>query len=233
MRRQRRLTIASLALVLAVAGGACGGKSNDATNASSKKKVDKQETAAPASTGGGDAAATADAAASAGASTKAATDGKKKPAGDAKSASAAGATTTSIDVKKAAQDAGLDIARFEGDWIDGSPKGMSADDPRPHGCNFSPGQICRFEVTGRYGLKSQEIATIEVGAYDNGETKPSFSTKLPNAKKGGSAWFVREFPYSAREDVKEMAIIVRLLAADGKELARGKPTVFPVEKLRG
>jgi hypothetical protein len=232
MSRQRRFAVAALALVLATAGGACGGKSNEAANASSKKKSDKQETAAPASAGG-DAAASADAKASAGASKNAATTDGKKAAGGAKSASAAGATTTSIDVKKAAEAAGLDVSRFEGDWIDGSPKGMSADDPRPHGCNFSPGQICRFEVTGRYGLKSQEIATIEVGAYDNGETKPSFSTKLPNAKKGGSAWFVREFPYSAREDVKEMAIIVRLLAADGKELARGKPTVFPVEKLRG
>lgn len=226
MSRQRRITIASLVLVLAVTGGACGSKSDKATNASSKKEAAAAD-ASKADAGIGTDPAATDAAA------KAATDGKKPAAKGSKSAAASATTSTSIDVKQAAKDAGLDISKFEGDWVAGSPKGQSADNPVPAGCDFSPGQICRFQITGNYGLKTQDVATIEVGAYDDGEKKPSFFTKLPGAKKGSSPWYVKEFPYTARQGVKEMAIIVRLLAADGKELARGNPTVYPIAQLRG
>ena len=212
MSRQRRLTIASLALVVAITG-ACGGKSGGSETADKKKDA------------AADAAKAADAAADPNAATSAstpdagkATDKKSTAAASSKEAGSASATTTS-----------LDLSAFLGDYVFGSPRAMSGDDPRPPGCGMKYGEMCLMQITGTYQLKTAEVASIHVGAYEDGAEEPAFHTSLPNAKKGSSHWYIDKFPYQAREGVKEMRVLVKLLDAKGKELARGKPTIFPIE----
>jgi hypothetical protein len=122
----------------------------------------------------------------------------------------------------------LNTKAFEGDFVFGSPQGMSTDDPRPANCSFKADSMCRFTVAGTYGLKTADAASIEVGAYEDGSAKALYATTLPNAKRGSSRWFVDDFPYRPSASAKEVAILVRLLDPSGKELARGNPTKYPV-----
>jgi hypothetical protein len=219
--RQRRLvlTAASLSLVVALAGAACGGKSADEKAASASTSKKKDAAAASGDAKAGDAGATADASA-AGKKAPATTTAGSKSGGAAASKGAtagAGATTSS-----------LDLSAFEGDYVFGAPHGQSNDDPRPPNCNFTYGQLCRMQITGTYQLKTGDVASIQVGAYEDGATEPAFHTELPGAKKGSAHWHIDQFPYQAREGVKEMAILVKMFDPKGKELARGKPTVFPI-----
>ena len=141
------------------------------------------------------------------------------------SSGGSGTTTTTVDLKAL----GIDVKQFEGDWVAGSPKGRSQDDPRPNNCTFKVGEMCRMQITGNYQLKTKPVASIHVGAYEDGATEPSFHTTLPNARQGASPWYVDKFPYQARAGVEKVDILVKMLDATGKELARGKPTTFPIE----
>ena len=221
-----RRTLIGLLVVAAVLFAGCDGDSKE--NASADKE---------------NATATADASAETpaeipGAATEADTDGESsgdRPSGstssgskESSSASQSGTATTSTTVDLKAL--GIDPKQFEGDWVAGSPKGRSQDDPRPHNCTFKVGQLCRMQVTGNYQLKTKEVASIHVGAYEDGATEAAFHTTLPNARKGASPWYVDQFPYQARAGVEKVDILVKLLDATGNELARGKPTTFPIER---
>lgn len=219
MSRQRRLTIASLALVVAIAGGACGGKSGG-----SEKAQDKKDAAASTA-----ADASADAAVDGSATTAPAKGKTDTKASTATTAKAGDTAAASKSLEEQAKEAGIDLKQFEGDYVFGSPRAMSGDDPRPPGCSMKYGEMCTMQITGTYQLKSTDVASIQVGAYEDGATEPAFHTALPNAKKGSSHWYIDKFPYQAREGVKEMQILVKLLDVKGKELARGKPTTFPIE----
>lgn len=227
MTHRRTLTaLVALAVVAMLGLAGCGGGSKS-DSASAKKKgtgdipaaSDDGAATAPDETGATD---TKDDAA-------VKTDGKTPAGTDAKpgATATAGATTTTLPPELAKE-----LEQYKGDWIAGSPMHISNDEPRPPNCGFKVGEMCQLRVQGAYGLKTVEVAKIHVGAYDDDHTKADFEVTLPNAKKPGTRWYVDKFPYSARPGVKKTTILVRLLDAQDKELARGKPTTYDFEFLR-
>ncbi|HEX7166697.1 MAG TPA: hypothetical protein VF230_06930 [Acidimicrobiales bacterium] len=224
-RRRASVVALALAAVLVIVTGACGGKDGDRDAASAKKAGAGAEADADAKVGA--ASAEADADAKADSSTKpksgaSATDSKGDVAPIPGSASGDGATTATTNPP-------ISTDALKNDFIFGSPAHRNADDPRPPNCLFKVGEACRFRVHGTYGLKSQDVASIHVGAYDDGASEAAFSVSLPNARKGGSQWFVDKFFYQARPGTKYTEVLVKLIDGDGKVLATGQPTRFDIQ----
>lgn len=116
------------------------------------------------------------------------------------------------------------------DSVSGSFLSDDSDNPRPRGCQLTPGETCRVRFLGSYRLSSTESGTIVVSAHENGSEKPVTSKSL-SVKKGTFRW-PAELIYVVSPQAETVQFRIILLDPDGKQLAAQDPPgpVIPISR---